>query len=35
MRVDVSMKLVFFNIEIDIRDIIARLKDNNFLYFHI
>ena len=35
MRVDVSIKLVFFNIKIDIRDIIAYLKNNNFFYFRI
>ena len=35
MRVDVSMKLVFFNIKIDIRDIIAYLKNNNLFYFRI
>ena len=35
IRVDVSIKLIFFNIEIDIRDIIACLKNNNFFYFRI
>ena len=35
IRVDVSIKLVFFDIEIDTRDIIACLKNNNFFYFHI
>ena len=35
MRVDVFIKLVFFNIEIDIYDITARLKDNNLFYFYI
>ena len=35
MRVDVLIKLISFNIEIDIRDIIAYLKNNNFFYFHI
>ena len=35
MRVDVLMKLVFFDIEIDIRDIIAYLKDNNLFYFRM
>ena len=33
MRVDVSMKLIFFDIEIDIRNIIVYLKDNNFFIF--
>ena len=35
IRIDVLIKLIFFNIEIDIRDIIAYLKNNNFFYFHI
>ena len=35
MRVDVLIKLIFFNIKINIRDITARLKDNNFFYFRI
>ena len=35
MRVDVSIKLILFDIEIDIRDIIARLKDNFYFYFRI
>ena len=35
MRVNVSIKLIFFNIEINIRVIIACLKDNNLFYFHI
>ena len=35
MRVDVFIKLIFFDIEIDIRDIIIRLKDNNFFYFRM
>ena len=35
MRVDVSIKLVLFDIEINIRDITARLKDNNLFYFRI
>ena len=35
MRVDVFIKFISFDIEIDIRDIIARLKDNNFFYFRI
>ena len=29
------MKLVFFDIKIDIRDITAYLKDNNLFYFRI
>ena len=33
MRVDVFMKLVFFDIEIDTRDIIDYLKNNNFFLF--
>ena len=35
MRVDVLMKLIFFNIEINTHVIIAYLKNNNFFYFHI
>ena len=35
MRVDVSMKLVFFDIEINIRDIIVYLKNNNLFYFRM
>ena len=35
MRVDVSMKLISFNIEIDIRVITAYLKNNNLFYFRI
>ena len=35
MRVDVLIKLIFFNIEIDIRNIIVYLKNNNFFYFRI
>ena len=35
MRVEVLIKLILFDIKINIRDIIARLKDNNFFYFHI
>ena len=35
MRVDVFIKLIFFNIKIDIRDITARLKNNNLFYFRI
>ena len=35
MRVDVLIKLVFFNIKINIYNIIARLKDNNFFFSHI
>ena len=35
MRVDVLMKLVSFDIEIDIRVIIVYLKDNNFFYFRM
>ena len=35
MRVNVSIKLVFFNIEINTRVIIASLKNNNLFYFHI
>ena len=35
MYIDVFIKLVFFDIEIDIRDIIARLKDNNLFYFRM
>ena len=35
MRVDVLMKLVFFDIEMNIRDIIIDLKNNNFFYFRI
>ena len=35
MRVDVSIKLVSFDIEINIRVIIACLKNNNFFYFRI
>ena len=35
MRVDVLIKLVFFNIEINTRDIIAYLKNNNFFFFRI
>ena len=35
MCVDVSMKLVSFDIEIDTRVIIACLKNNNLFYFHI
>ena len=35
MRVDVFIKLILFDIEIDIRDIIIRLKNNNFFYFRI
>ena len=33
IRVDVFMKLIFFNIEIDTRDITAYLKNNNFFIF--
>ena len=35
MRVDVLIKLVFFDIEIDTRAIIAYLKNNNLFCFHI
>ena len=35
MRVDVFIKLVLFDIEIDTRNIIARFRNNNFFYFHI
>ena len=35
MRVDVLIKLVSFDIKIDIRDIIVRLKNNNFFYFRM
>ena len=35
MRVDVFIKLVLSEIEIDIRDIIVYLKNNNFFYFRI
>ena len=35
MRVDVLIKLVSFDIEIDTRVIIAYLKDNNLFYFRI
>ena len=35
MRVDVSMKLIFFNIKIDTRVIIIYLKNNNFFYFRM
>ena len=35
MRVDVSIKLVSFDIKINIYDIIAQLKDNNLFYFRI
>ena len=35
MRVDVFIKLIFFDIEIDIYDIIVCLKNNNLFYFHI
>ena len=33
MRADVLRKFVFFDIVIDIRDIIACLKNNNFFLF--
>ena len=35
MRVDVFIKLIFFDIEINTRDIIVYLKDNNLFYFRI
>ena len=35
MRVDVLIKFIFFDIEIDTRVITACLKDNNFFYFRI
>ena len=35
MRVDVSMKFIPFDIEIDIRNIIVYLKNNNLFYFRI
>ena len=35
MRVDVSMKFVFFDIEIDTRNIIVDLKNNNLFYFRM
>ena len=35
MRADVSMKLVFFDIEINTRNIIINLKNNNLFYFRI
>ena len=35
MRVDVFMKLIFFDIEIDTRDIIVYLKNNDFFYFRM